>query len=96
MTIDTLKIFSGTYVDQNGVESQRAYQLFVRDLERNVLTHVNPAGDMLWENGLYTGDKPKVGHGMRTVRARDMYTFTKGLIDGGKAYGNLYILGGEA
>ena len=90
------KDFSGTYVDKNGVESQRTYQLFVRDLERNVLTHVNPAGDMLWENGLYMGDKPKVGHGMRTVRARDMYTFTKGLIDSGNAYGNLYILGGEA
>ncbi|OED64530.1 hypothetical protein A143_09435 [Vibrio splendidus ZS-139] len=89
------KDFSGIYVNNNGIESYRTYQLFVRNLERNVLTHVNPAGEKLWENGLYIGEKPKVGHGMRTVRARDMYTFTKGLIDSGNAFGNLYIFGGE-
>lgn len=87
------KEFSGTYIDSKGSESMKTYKLFVRDLERDVRTHVNPAGELMWKQGLYSGDKPGVASGLRTIRARDMYEFVARLIKEGKAEGLLFRYG---
>jgi aminoglycoside 3-N-acetyltransferase len=87
------KEFSGKYTDALGNSSERTYGLFVRDVEKGVLTHVDPAGELMWEEGLYVGDRPKTGSGLRTIKARDMYDFVSDIITSGKAEGLLYRIG---
>ncbi|MFB2593764.1 AAC(3) family N-acetyltransferase [Paracoccus sp. p4-l81] len=84
------KTFTGNYVDAEGRMSVRSYRLFVRDIENGVLTHVNPAGEIAWEKGLYSGDRPGCGSGMRVIRAQDMFDLTAWLIDTGQAEDNLF------
>ena len=87
------KTFNGTYIDTFGNEELRAFKLVVRDIERNVLTHVNPAGELVWKHGLYCGDRPKEKSGLRIIEARLMFNFVSDLIDSGTAEGNLFIYG---
>ena len=89
------KVFSGNYVDSLGNETVKEYGLFVRNIEKGILTHVNPAGDLMWTEGLYTGSKPKEGSGLRVVSAQDIYDFTADIIESNKAKGILYRIEGE-
>ena len=90
------KEFSGSYVDVNGVSSKRTYKLFVRDLERDVRTYVNPAGELMWQHNLYSGDRPGVDSGLRTIHAKKMFDFVTQLIIDGNAEGTLFKYGDEA
>ena len=89
------KIFTANYTDAYGNTSERAYSLFVRDIEKGVLTHVNPAGDLMWDQGLYKGYKPNEGCGLRIISARKMYEFISNIIESGKAKNTLYRIEGE-
>ena len=89
------KTFSGEYTDQHGMTEVRTYGLIVRDLEKGVLTHVNPMGELLWERGLYVGSRPQEGSGLRVISARKMYDFVSTIIVSGKAKGLLYVIQGE-
>lgn len=84
------KDFSGTYVNIAGESSTKSYCLYVRDIDRGVLTHVNPAGELMWEEGLYKGSRPLVGSGLRTVKAREMFDYVSSIIENGKANGTLF------
>ncbi|HVP10781.1 MAG TPA: AAC(3) family N-acetyltransferase [Phycisphaerae bacterium] len=90
------KTFAGDYTDADGVKQRRTYGLFVRDIERGVCTHVDPTGELLWENGLYTGDRPGEGTRLRVISARRMFDFVSDLIAGGRAEGLLYKIDLEA
>ena len=87
------KDFSGQYTDENGLTSEKTYSIYVRDLSRNIVSNANPAGELLWKNGLYRGDRPKENSGLRTIRANDMFGFVSDLINTGNAEGNLFIYG---
>ena len=50
-------------------------------MERNILIHINPAGELMWEHGLYSVDRPKEKYGLRTVEATRMYDFVANLIN---------------
>jgi aminoglycoside 3-N-acetyltransferase len=89
------KTFTGSYTDISGSTEQRTYGLYVRDIERGVLTHINPTGELMWEAGLYSGDRAKEGSGLRVISARKMYDFVSKIIVSGKAKGLLYRLEGE-
>ena len=84
------KTFTGNYLGWDGALKEKSYQLFVRDLDRNVKTDVNPAGELLWQADLYKGFRPKVDTGLRVIKAVDMFNFVEKLIDDGKALGTLY------
>lgn len=84
------KTFSGPYIDAAGVTSIETYRLFVRDLGDEVLTHVNPCGELMWQAGLYRGERPLTGSGLRTISARAMFDFVAKIIDDGRAEGLLY------
>jgi aminoglycoside 3-N-acetyltransferase len=86
------KKFTGFYTDANGVTSERTYGLFVRNLDKGVITDVNPMGEILWENGLYRGDRPKQGIGLRTISAQAMYDAVSEVIKAGRALGLLYSI----
>ena len=84
------KTFGGTYINQDGDSSTKQFGLFVRDLERGVVTDVNGMGEKLWSLGLYKGYAPKDGFGCRTIRVEDLYKATADVINAGKAEGLLY------
>jgi aminoglycoside 3-N-acetyltransferase len=86
------KTFKGRYIDYDGVMKDKSYKLFVRKIELGVKTDVNPAGELMWQKGLYKGCRPKVDTGLRVIRARDMFDFVENLIDRGKALGTLYSI----
>ena len=87
------KDFEGIYVDEFGVSSKKTYSIFVRDLDRNIKTNINPGGELLWKNGLYKGDRPYVNSGLRTIDANEMFKFLSKIITEGNALGNFYYLG---
>ncbi|WP_081628427.1 AAC(3) family N-acetyltransferase [Novispirillum itersonii] len=86
------KSFSGDYTDSSGQTKNKKYDLYVRDIERGVMTNVNPAGELLWNAGLYSGFRPKEGPGLRLVNAKSMFHFVEKIIDSGKALGTLYSI----
>ena len=89
------KTFSADYTDRSGKTEPKTYGLFVRNIEKGVLTHVDPAGELMWKNGLYSGCRPNEGSGLRTVPAQSMYDFVSTIITSGKANNTLYRIEGE-
>ncbi len=86
-----MKYFSSGYIDENGLSSIKEYSIFVRDINKGVLTHVNPAGEYMWEKGIYFGDRPKINTGLRTASAKDVFEFVKEIINSGKAEEMLFV-----
>lgn len=86
------KHFEGNCTDAQGRTRRERYSLYVRDLGRGVLTHVDPLGERLWQQGLYQGHRPMTGSGLRLVSARAMFTLTADLIQSGQAEGLLYLI----
>lgn len=86
------KAFRGQYTGWSGEGEERSYAVYVRDLDRGVVTNVNPAGELLWQAGLYKGYRPKVDTGLRVIRATEMFGFIAKLIDAGKALDTLYSI----
>jgi aminoglycoside 3-N-acetyltransferase len=86
------KSFAGDYTDSSGVTSRREYGLFVRDLEKGVRTDVDAMGELLWEQSLYSGDRPGQGTGLRVIDADRLFTSVERVIDDGKAEGLLYSI----
>ncbi len=84
------KTFTGAYTARDGTTSERTYGLFVRKVEDGVTTHVNPAGELLWREGLYKGSRPKEGSGLRTIDANAMFAFVREIIRSGRALDLLY------
>jgi aminoglycoside 3-N-acetyltransferase len=90
------KTFTGEYIDGTGHKDVRTYGLFVRNIEAGVITHVNPLGELMWENGLYSGFRPGENCGLRVVNAQKMFDFVSKIIASGKSKGLLYRIEGEA
>lgn len=86
------KTFPGQYENQEGIVSNEEYTLFVRDLERGVQTDVNRMGDVLWQDGLYCGNRPGVGNGMRSIKAESFFSRTSKEISEGRAIQTLYSI----
>jgi len=86
------KHFTAPYTDASGASSERTYGLFVRNIEQGVLTDVNAMGELLWEQGLYRGEPPNQGIGLRVISARGMYDAVAKVIREGRALGLLYSI----
>ena len=84
------KTFTADYTNSQGETTAKTYGLFVRNIEKGVLTYVDPTGEMMWENGLYSGDRPKQACGLRVIPAQKMYDFVTDIITSGKALNHLY------
>ncbi|RAP29323.1 hypothetical protein DID78_03820 [Candidatus Marinamargulisbacteria bacterium SCGC AG-343-D04] len=85
-----MKEFSGEYTNFKGQCGIKNYGLFVRNLEKGVLTHVNPMGELLWENNIYSGYRPNSEIGLRVASSTDIYEFVSKIIQSGGAEGLLY------
>jgi len=86
------KKFTGKYTDADGVTTERTYGLFVRAIEKGILTDVDPMGELLWEKGKYSGDRPKEGTGFRVIAANEMYAEVSEIIKAGRAEELLYSI----
>ena len=84
------KTFRGAYTDWLGNTEEREFGLFVRNIEQGVQTHVDPMGEILWANGLYRGDRPGDGCGLRVIDANAMYGAVADTLKSGRAEGLLY------
>jgi aminoglycoside 3-N-acetyltransferase len=84
------KNFTGLYTCDKGLTSSKTYSIFVRKIEDGVITSVNSMSELLWRNKLYKGDLPGENSGMRTIKAREMFSFVEDIILQGKARGTLY------
>lgn len=86
------KNFSAPYTDQEGATSKQTYSIFVRDIENGVLTSVDRMGERLWSKGLYMGERPGVGQGMRVINARALFDEVASIIQAGQAKEFLYAI----
>lgn len=86
------KDFEGEYESINGSIKVKKYLLFVRDLELGVVTNVDRMAEILWQENLYKGNRPRVGNGMRTIFARTLFDRTKKEILDGRAIDTLYSI----
>lgn len=84
------KEFSGNYIDKNQKKNIKTYSLFVRKIDQGIKTHVNPAGELLWKEGLYKGDKPCVNSGLRTIKSKELFEFISAIIKSNRAENILY------
>ncbi len=84
------KIFMGKYIDEEGNESEREFNLYARNLEMKVETDVKPMEEYLWESGLYKGDRPGAGTRMHVIDAVTVYREAAKLIRNGMSEGMLY------
>jgi aminoglycoside 3-N-acetyltransferase len=84
------KNFTGLYTCDKGLTSSKTYSIFVRKMEEGVVTSVNTMGELLWKNRLYKGYLPGENSGLRTINAREMYSFVEDTIKKGGARGTLF------
>ena len=73
----------------------KTYSFYVKNIQKNILTHVNPAGELMCNEGLYSGFRPNTESGFRVVSANKMFEFGANIIDSGNALNVLYIIEGE-
>ena len=85
------KTFTGICFDAQGKSSERTCGLSVRDIEKGVHTHVDPMGELLWQQGLYSGSRPNQDSGLRVIYAETMFDATAKIIGDGRALG-IFIL----
>lgn len=85
-----LKKFTGRYKGVSRKEEIREFAIYVRNIEQGVLTYVNPMGEILWDQGLYTGNKPLEGNGLRVADAEKVFNAVAHVIRSGKAQDTLY------
>jgi aminoglycoside N3'-acetyltransferase len=86
------KTFSGSYEDLNGSVTSEEYILYVRDLERGIVTNLNRMGEILWSEGLYIGNRPGVGNGLRIIQAESFVSRVSKEIFEGRAAETLYSI----
>lgn len=84
------KIFRGQYIDYDGTESIREFNLFARNLEMGVETDVKPMEENLWQRKLYKGSRPGEGSCLHVIDARTVYDESTKIIREGKSLGMLY------
>lgn len=62
------------------------------DSAHGVLTYVDPMEKLLWEAGYYHGDRPLNGCGLRTISARECFSYVSNIIENHEEYGKLFII----
>jgi aminoglycoside 3-N-acetyltransferase len=86
------KRFEGWWTGADGVTERRGFSICVRDLERGVQTRVDPMGERLWERGVWTGERPGEGAGLRVADAEAVFNATAEAIEAGEGPALLYTL----
>jgi len=75
------KNFTGTYTNRNYETSTKTFKGYVRNISKGIITNVDPAGELMWEKGIYHGSRPFVGNGLRFVFANDYFNLFNELLN---------------
>lgn len=84
------KTFTAPYKGEDGESRSEDFSIFVRDIDKGVRTSVDRMGERLWAQGLYSGERPGTGTGLRLIRARALYDAVAEVITAGQAKDYLY------
>lgn len=84
------KIFKGGYIDIDGTEEVREFNVYSRILEDGVVTDIKPMVDLIRSKGLFTGSPPGEGSCLNVIRADKVYEEVSRVIREGRALGMLY------
>ncbi|MEZ9761353.1 AAC(3) family N-acetyltransferase [Vibrio splendidus] len=84
------KEFVGSYIDAEGIKKERGFNIFVRDLNGGIETDVEPCGNLMWEKGLYSGNRFNQGNGLRVISAALLFEEARSIIERNEAQGLLY------
>lgn len=90
------KSFTAPYRDADDKVELRTYELFVWDEQQGVRTDVNRAGELLWQKGLYRGQRPLNGFGTRVIGCHDFFSVVREIIEQGRAKDYLYSIDDSA
>ncbi len=82
------KSFTADYRGDDGQARQKTYALFVR--KAGVVTDASATGELAWATGLYRGNRPGEGTGLRVIGAQPLYDLIADIIQSGRARGMLY------
>jgi aminoglycoside 3-N-acetyltransferase len=67
------KVFTANYIDWDGNPSPQNYSLYVR--KENVVTWLYLIEELLWDAGVYYGNRAGIGDGMRVCKAHEFKEF---------------------
>lgn len=84
------KKFEGEYIFADKSRKKIIAEIFVRNLNPEIITKVRKMEKILWEKKLYKSKFPFTNIGCRSIRARDVKTETEKIIFSGNAKGILY------
>lgn len=84
------KTFKGKYIDENGIENEREYIQYSRNIEKGVETDVKPMEEYLWSKELFTGSRPGKGTRLHVIKAKTVYEESAKIIREGRSNGMLY------
>jgi len=70
------KYFSGTYINEKGIASEKIYSMMVRDLDKKVITDVEPMGNLFEENGFVKKVSFNNGSFIKILNASELFDFT--------------------
>tara|TARA_B100000963_G_scaffold361671_1_gene398580 strand:- start:1681 stop:2469 length:789 start_codon:yes stop_codon:yes gene_type:complete len=85
-----IKKFLFKYKGINNEIFDKEYSIFVRDLDKKVITDVDRAGDLLWKKNIYKGDKPKFKTGIRVAETKEIFDTISKIIQNNDAIKYLY------
>ena len=70
-----LKQFTGQVTDWDGTTKVDTFEMFVRDIEKGVITEVNPMGELMEKEGVIKSKK--IGEAdVKLMKANEVYAFT--------------------
>jgi aminoglycoside 3-N-acetyltransferase len=69
------KKFTSQYTDKNNNTTTKTYLGYVRNLDKNIVSTLNPAADLLWEKKLYKGNRPFINNGLRFISSKNYFNF---------------------
>lgn len=85
-----IKKFSFEYNNIDNEIFNKEYSIFVRDLDKKVITDVDRAGNLLWKQNIYKGDKPKFNTGIRVAESKEIFDTISKIIQNNEAIKYLY------
>ncbi len=84
------KIFRGNYIDKEGLQTVREFNVYSRKIEEGVETDVKPMEEYLWSKGFYSGNRPGEGSRLHAIMAEKVYEEASRLIREGRSLDMLY------
>lgn len=87
------KLFRGPYIDYDGKETIREFNLYARNLEMKVITDIKPMEDLIWSKNLYIGYPPGEGTCLHVIDAVTLYNEIADVIRKGNSLNMLYRIG---